>query len=253
MRFTLRAYLEAGLSPRAAVQTAGAVLEHQLGGSLATVAAATYNPRERVLVYACAGHPPPVVLGSDSIAPITACSSPPIGAGMRTGTRQTVVSVPGSSLICFYTDGVTEARVGSELFGAERLERTLAELGPETTASALVERVAQETDTRPDDMAVCLLSVEGGAGAPAVLLEELELDSEEVASARTERFLLAGGVEGGEIPELIYASRGAAGRAGTVVLELHLADDSTEVVLQRNNVAPLHARARRQVGGGMSR
>ena len=32
VRFTLRAYLEAGLSPRAAVQTAGAVLERQLGG-----------------------------------------------------------------------------------------------------------------------------------------------------------------------------------------------------------------------------
>ena len=179
VRFTLRAYLEAGLSPRAAVQTAGAVLERQLGGSFATVVVATYQPRERTLIYACAGHPPPLVLGSQSIAPITVCSSPPIGAGMRTGTRQTVVSVPGRSQVCFHTDGVTEARVGGELFGAERLARTLAVLGPGATASALLDRVAEETDARPDDMAACLLGVEGGAAAPVVLLEELELDREE--------------------------------------------------------------------------
>ena len=90
-------------------------------------------------------------------------SSPPIGAGMRTGARQTVVSVPGRSQVCFHTDGVTEARVAGELFGAERLARALAELGSRATASALLERVAEETDSRPDDMAVCLLGIEGGA------------------------------------------------------------------------------------------
>jgi serine phosphatase RsbU (regulator of sigma subunit) len=153
IRFTLRAYLEAGLSPREAVQTAGGVLDRQLGGSFATVVAATYQPRDRILVYACAGHPPPIVLGSEPIAAITACSSPPIGAGMRTGTRQTMVSVPGWSQVCFHTDGVTEARVGRELFGDERLARTLAELGPQAMASALLERVAEETTARPDDMA----------------------------------------------------------------------------------------------------
>jgi hypothetical protein len=95
---------------------------------------------------------------------------------MRTGTRQTVVSVPGRSQICFHTDGVTEARVAGELFGAERLARTLAELGPQATASALLDQVAEETDARPDDMAACLLNVEGGAAAPTILVEELELD-----------------------------------------------------------------------------
>ncbi len=172
VRFTLRAYLEAGLSPRVAVQTAGAVLERQLGESFATVVAATYHPRDRVLTYACAGHPPPVVLGSQSIAPVTVCSSPPIGVGMRTGTRQTVVSVPGRARVCFHTDGITEARVAGELFGAERLERALGAIGPGASASALLDRVATETDARPDDMAACLLNVEGGAAAPTILLEE---------------------------------------------------------------------------------
>ena len=51
VRFTVRAYLEAGLSPRKALQTAGNVLERQLGGSFATVVAAIYHPRERTLTY----------------------------------------------------------------------------------------------------------------------------------------------------------------------------------------------------------
>lgn len=272
VRFTLRAYLEAGLSPRIAVQTAGAVLEHQLGGTFATVVAATYHPRDRILVYACAGHPPPLVLGpapvsgsapvpgsapvfgAGAIAPVTVCSAPPIGAGMRTGVRQTVVSLPGSAQVCFHTDGITEARVAGELFGAERLTRALAELGAGATAAGLLERVAQETDARPDDMAACLLRIEGGGGAPAVLTEELELDREQATGDRIERFLLACGVERCELPELVRAARAAAEDAGTVLLELSLGGGAPEVTLRRENVALLRGpHAVRRAGVGVSR
>ena len=247
VRFTLRAYLEAGLSPRAAVQTAGAVLERQLGGSFATVVAATYHPRERILTYACAGHPPPVVLGSQPIAQVTVCSSPPIGAGMRTGTRQTVVSVPGRSQVCFHTDGVTEARVAGELFGAERLERALGELGPGASASALLDRVVAATDARPDDMAACLLEIEGGAAAPTILAEELELDHNEATSDRTEHFLCACRVERRETTELMRSAAFAAEKAGTVLLELRILDGPPEVTLGHDNLTLLHApQARRR-------
>jgi stage II sporulation SpoE-like protein len=249
VRFTLRAYLEAGLSPRAALQTAGAVLEHQLGGSFATVAVATYEPRERILTYACAGHPAPVMRGSlpgsEAAVAITACSAPPIGVGMRTGTRQTLVSVPGRSQVCFYTDGVTEARVGPELFGVERLASTLAELGPETSASGLLDRVAEQVDRRPDDMAACLLNVEGGVADPRVLVEELEFEHDQTAADRSERFLLACGVERAEAGEVIDSARRAAGRSGTVVIEVHLDGGSPRVALQHDNVSLLHARRAR--------
>lgn len=241
VRFTLRAYLEAGLSPRVAVKTAGAVLERQLEGSFVTVVAATYQPRERILSYACAGHPHPLVLaGSEAITPITACSSPPIGTGMRTGTRQTVVSMPGSSQAFFYTDGVTEARVGRDLFGVERLAGVLSELGPEATAAALLDRVAEATDRRPDDMAACLLHLEGGAATPTVLVEELELDREEAMSERTEQFLRACGVASAEAAEVMRSAQAIAMRSGTVLLELRLGDGPPEISMRRDNVALLH-------------
>jgi serine phosphatase RsbU (regulator of sigma subunit) len=247
MRFTLRAYLEAGLSPRGAVQTAGTVLDHQLGGSFATVVVATYNPRERRLVYAGAGHPPPLVRGvapdDRPLEPVTAASSPPVGVGMQTGSRQTVVSVPGASQICFFTDGVTEARVGGDLYGVQRLGGALADLGPEATAAEVLDHVAESTDRRPDDMAACLLRVEGGEEPPRLLTEELELDREEAMSERTERFLLDCGVTPREAAEVMRAARIAAERSGSIVLELHHHDKGAPTVsLQQDNLAYLQTR-----------
>ena len=244
VRFTLRAYLEAGMSPRSALQRAAAVLERQLGNSFATAVAATYDPREGVLVYACAGHPPPVVIGPPPIEPITVCSSPPIGAGAPTGMRQTVVSVPGQSLVCFYTDGVVESRVGPELFGQARLVRALKELEPDATASSLLDRVAEESDQRPDDMAACLLRIDGGASAPFIKVEELELDQHAAAGDRAERFLLACGVGADEAAEVMRSARVAAERSGKVLIELRAGDGSPEVALRQDNVAFLDLPAR---------
>jgi hypothetical protein len=243
VRFTVRAYLEAGMSPRKALQTAGGVLERQLGGSFATVVAATYHPRERTLTYASAGHPPPIVLGdrarpdtAGAIAPITACSAPPIGAGMRTGTRETVVSVPGPARLCFHTDGVTEARIGEDLYGAERLTAALGSLEREASAAGLLDSVAEQTDARPDDMAACLLRVEDGAGAPAILLEELELDRESAAGGRAERFLQACGVEPVEAAEIMRSARARLEQRDTALLELRFGEGGPLVSLRDDNV-----------------
>jgi serine phosphatase RsbU (regulator of sigma subunit) len=244
VRFTLRAYLEAGMSPRGAVQTAGSVLERQLGGSFVTVVAATYNPRTRMLVYASAGHPPPVVIGADDVAlaPVTASSSPPIGVGMPTGTRQSIVSIPGRAQICFHTDGVTEARVAAQLFGSERLTNALVGLGPESSASELLDRVAAEADSRPDDMAACLLSVDGTAQAPQTLREELELDRETAASERTEQFLLRCGIDASEVPATLHIAAAAAARSGSVVLEVNRENGRARASLQPDNLTYLQTR-----------
>jgi serine phosphatase RsbU (regulator of sigma subunit) len=242
VRFTLRAYLEAGLSAREALRTAGAVLERQLDGALATALIATYRPRERTLVYACAGHPPPLVLGSRSqLAPVAVCSAPPIGTGMRTGTRQTVLSLPGAARVCLHTDGVTDARVNSELYGGERLARALAELGPQATASALLDRVAEETDARPDDMAACLLSVQGNASEPTTLVQELELAGDEAAGERAERFLLACAVAPATVARLAREAHEQARHAGSALLEVSLSDAAPAVAVRRDDLPDVRA------------
>jgi Stage II sporulation protein E (SpoIIE) len=254
VRFTVRAYLEAGLSPRKALQTAGSVLDRQLGGSFATVVAAVYHPRERTLTYSSAGHPPPVVLGEGAggeapaaaIELTTACSAPPIGAGMRTGTRETVISVPGPARLCFHTDGVTEARIGEDLFGGERLSGALSDLGRQASAPALLDSVAQRTDSRPDDMAACLLRVEDGAGAPAIVGELVELDGGAVASGRAERFLRESGMTAAAAAAAIDTVRLELDRRDSALLELTLGQGPPRVSLENHNV--VHAAALTAVG-----
>jgi hypothetical protein len=64
----------------------------------------------------------------------------------------------------------------------------------------------------------------------------------EASSERAERFLLAAGVPRGELAELMGSVSVAAGRAGTVVLELSPTDGPPEVRLRRDQLAYLHAR-----------
>ena len=245
VRFTVRAYLEASLSPHEALQTAGSVLERQLAGSFATVVAAVYHPRERTLTYASAGHPPPLVLGdanagddatATALALTTACSAPPLGAGMRTGTRETVVSVPGPAWLCFHTDGVTEARVGQDLFGSWRLSVALGQLGRDASATALLDSVAERTSARPDDMAACLLRVQDGAGAPTVAHELLELDGAMIAGGRAERFLRESGMSAAAAASVLDSARAELDRRDHALLELSLGDGPPRASLQHDNV-----------------
>jgi serine phosphatase RsbU (regulator of sigma subunit) len=246
VRFTMRAYLEAGLSPRGAVQTAATVLERQLGDSFATVIAATYNPRTRRLIYAGAGHPPPVVLargpGQEPLELLTMCSAPPLGVGLASGTRQTIVEIPGGAQICFYTDGVTEARVGSELFGFARLAQTLAAIGAEGSAAELLDRVSAQADRRPDDMAACLLNISGPSATPHAVIEEVELDRESVASERVTQLLLACGVEAQEAATVLRSAARIVADTGSVVLEVHRADGHARVSFQNDNLTYLQTR-----------
>lgn len=230
VRYTLRAYLEAGLAPRAALQTAAGVLDHQLEVAFATVALATYDPRERTLTYALAGHPPPIVLGADGpVHAVTAAASPPVGGGLSTGMRQTTIALPGRATVCFHTDGLVEARCDGELFGEPRLERTLAQLGAGASADVLLERVAEQCDHRPDDMAACMLGLPGAPLPAGARVEELQIDRRELAGERPEKFLLACGLRPDAVPGVLAAADAALHHADAAVLHVAAVDGSVTV------------------------
>jgi serine phosphatase RsbU (regulator of sigma subunit) len=248
VRFTVRAYLEAGLTPGDALQTAGVVLERQLADSFATVVAAVYHPRERTLTYATAGHPPPLVIGEPSAdgtferaATVTSCAAPPIGAQQRTGTRQTVIDVPGAARLCFHTDGVTEARVGGELFGAERLARTLASLEADGGAAELLDSVAAQSDARPDDMAACVLHVHGDAIAPSIAHERVELDGASLQRARVEQFLRDSDLAPARVATALEEARAALASTDSAVLELRFEQGAPIASVSADSVTPARA------------
>ena len=105
--------------------------------------AATYNPGERILAYACAGHPPPVVIGPPPIDADHRLLVATDRSGRANGDAPDRRVGAGRSLVCFYTDGVVESRVGGELFGQSATGTRTRELEPDATASALLDRVTE--------------------------------------------------------------------------------------------------------------
>jgi len=229
VRYNLRAYLEAGLAPRATLHVAANVLAPHLGNRQVTIAVAIFDPGMGRLTYACAGHGPPLLLGTTA-RPVTACSSPPVGAGAPTGRRQTTIALAPGATACFHTDGLDEAPVASGRLGREGVAEELRALGPDDGAAQLLARVVQRTDRQPDDMAACMLTaLPGGAERWCLRLEELEVDAETLRRGRAERFLVACGVGRPHRDTALLAAQEIVARDGTAVIEVRVGEALAEV------------------------
>ncbi len=229
-RYTLRAYLQAGLEPRAALALAGSVLATPGEKRFATVVVAIHDSASGRLTYACAGHPPPISIRFDAPEPITVCCSAPICCDLPTGRRQTTVSLPDGAGLCFFSDGLPEARAGEDLLGRERLVEITRELGTSISAPALLERIRNEASATPDDMVACIVSAADVVPAAAdkapasrtaaAQVEELEVEQPELAEPRVRYFLAACGFDSAEVGSLLVRAGEIAGRDGTALLRI---------------------------------
>ena len=244
MRYTLRAYLEAGLEPRVALQVAGRVIDENLGGDFATVLLAVHDPETGSLTYASAGHPAPLVVGPEPHDPVTAGSSPPIGVGVRTGLRQTTVPLVPGSVACLFTDGLMEARVEGGILGRERLEELLDALGSEATAAGLIASVKTEARVLSDDIAAVVIQPTNGVTAGLFRTEQLELTARELDGPVAERFLASCGIAPVEVEAAVYDARTLAERFGGVILHVVFGNRLRVEVLPRN-VESIEAASRR--------
>ena len=246
-RFTLRAYLEAGLEPRTALQVAGRVIDQHLDGHFATVVIAVHDPADGSLTYACAGHPAPIVVGPTRPEPILAASAPPIGLELRTGVRQTTLPLPPGSVVCLYTDGLAESRTEDGILGRPRLADIVAEQGRGATASGLLKAVAKEARLVTDDMATVLISPTAGVTAGGFRSEQLEVDAEEAESGLAERFLEACEVRTARLREAGSEARSLARTHGGAVLHVRFGPRGAQVEVLPRNVESLEAASQRSV------
>jgi hypothetical protein len=244
MRYTLRAYLEAGLEPRVALQVAGRVIDDNLGGDFATVLLAVHDPETGSLTYATAGHPAPIVVGPQPHEPVTAGSSPPIGVGVRTGLRQTTVPLVPGSVAALFTDGLMEARTQDGILGRERLAKLLDEIRETASARRLIDRVASVANVRSDDMAAVVVSPTSGVTAGLFRTEQLELSARELEGPIARRFLDACGLSEAEVDDAERDARLLADRFGGVVLHVVFGNRMRVEVLPRN-VESIEAASRR--------
>jgi serine phosphatase RsbU (regulator of sigma subunit) len=193
-RYTLRAHIQEERMPRRALARTSQALTEPGFEQLATVALAVFDHRRGTLTYALAGHPAPILLGTRAPEAPLACSSPPLGWDMPTGRRQRTVSLPAGARVCFFSDGLIEARMGTSrsahgtrpvLLGPGRLRRLIEALPPQQGAPELLAAVREHSLATPDDMAACIITARDGRPAANVDIEELE-----VGEATLERGLL---------------------------------------------------------------
>jgi serine phosphatase RsbU (regulator of sigma subunit) len=235
MHYTLRAYLETGLSPRSVLELADEVRADGPEGQFATALIAIYDAGRATLSYARAGHPPPIVLGPVAHEPVTGCSSPPLGLGVPMALRQSTVALPAGSTACLYTDGVVEARSGGLLLGRQRLADLVEECGSGATATELFDLVTTEAGRMPDDMTACVMRPIEGSVPATLRTEELELRDQAIAPV--ERFLLACGVGGAQAQLVTRAAQETVRRAGAAVVRISWARAG-----MRTEVLPADAR-----------
>ena len=224
-RFTLRAYLQAGLEPRAALAMAGRVLADPNYERYATAAVGIYDADSRRLTYALAGHPPPILIEFGCLLhePLVVCSSPPIGWMIPTGRRQTTVSLAAGAEACFFSDGLVEARRGGEVVGRERLHEILARLGPHARAGELIQGVRACAERVADDMVACVLSPHLAARGEHVHVEELEVDACALERDSVRRFLRMCAVRPPQVGRALKRAAHIVAASGTALLRVQLA------------------------------
>ena len=174
LRGVVRSYAWEGRDPGSVLDRCDQLVQGLEMAAMATAFYARMEPADerghRVLRYANAGHPAPLLLDPDGVlhrldeerSPMIG-AVPTFGSSDGPGRAEARLDCPPGSVLLLYTDGLTDM-VGED--ADERtalLERTLAEMRPGTDAATVVERVLAECAPRRlrDDVALLAIRVEG--------------------------------------------------------------------------------------------
>ena len=123
VRATIRAFAVVDSAPAFVLgKTNEVMLGFGIDDPLVTAFLCVLNLQTGFTLYASAGHPPPVRVGPDTCELLATDHGPPLGAFPAVyGQRRWPLGL--DDYLVLYTDGVTEARAGTELFGEDRLLR----------------------------------------------------------------------------------------------------------------------------------
>ena len=156
----LRVAAHEGSEPGEVLRRLDLASSHIGGTTMATVGFADYAGSSRTLRYACAGHPPPLLLTSSDAVFLAGGRGLPLGLDPEARRDHGAVVVPDPAIIVWYTDGLVETHDAPIDRGLERLRATAVEVGvvvdPEFLARRLLEAMGEGHTLRDDTVVVCV-------------------------------------------------------------------------------------------------
>jgi sigma-B regulation protein RsbU (phosphoserine phosphatase) len=179
LRSAVRALASTGLGPGATLRALDEYARRHHVGRMTTVVYAQLGLQTGSFRFACAGHPPPLVLPSN-LDPFFAWEgrSTPLGVfGVADRAEACCTLDPGSTVL-LYTDGLIERRLSTVDDGMSRLRAAILS-GRRESLKRMVERLVRELPDAQHSDDVCLLAahlthsppVSGSEGASAPATE----------------------------------------------------------------------------------
>jgi serine phosphatase RsbU (regulator of sigma subunit)/anti-sigma regulatory factor (Ser/Thr protein kinase) len=215
LRSAVRAVAGAGLGPAALLARLDRFVEQVEAAGMATVAYAELDLASGRLRYACAGHPPPLLMPADGTPRLLwEGRSTPLGGFVRPLRRPEaeVVLSPGDRLL-LCTDGLFERRDRGLDEGLDLLVAAAGRLQPMSLARAVgsLTRALLDDETTRDDVCVLLLSWSGSS-----FERQLPADLTTLSAVRHElgAWLSEHGVADDQGADLVLAASEAVANAG---------------------------------------
>ena len=216
LRGAVHAVAGPGLGPAHLLTRLDAFVDQVEAAGMATVVVAEVDLASGLVRYACAGHPPPVLLPAAGGGRLLwGGRSTPLGAyGPGEHRAQASVQLEPGDRLLLYTDGLVERRDRGLDEGLDLLVRTAAALGPQPVdelVRGLTEAMLHDESGRDD---VCVLLLQW-AGPP--FERRVNADLSQLSAVRHELadWLLEHGLdEEGSADLVLAASEALAGAAG---------------------------------------
>ena len=128
-----------------------------------TVGYAEYDPVEGTLRYACAGHPPPLLVTSNRVRYLHGGRSTPLGVTDLPRT-EAVQKVPPGAVLIWYSDGLIERRAHGLDKGMRQLAHVVADLDLTASPQEWCRRIltALTTERMEDDIVLICVTLTPG-------------------------------------------------------------------------------------------
>jgi serine phosphatase RsbU (regulator of sigma subunit) len=126
--------------------------------TIASACLALYDPADRRLSIANAGHPSPVLVRGREVRPVPRPAGTMLGVDVNSGYDEVSIVLEPGDILLLYTDGLIERRRHSP---DENIARLLAEARPaesDADLDAYVDRILEQVESDTDDD-TCILAV----------------------------------------------------------------------------------------------